>query len=368
MGASYMANTVPRGGVIERIKKRLWNRDVKEDVHFYARKRISFALRVVAGLHVGALLRLSSAACLGRAQDNDIVLHDPGIWEHHAKLQYIDGLWRLIDLGGNHVIRPIEMARRGRFLRSRYGLGAAEVILTQVVNLPLANRWFLPTPSGILILTSSALIFGFIVYFWSMYPVGDGERISSFSLAEAGFSDVSVVTLPRRKHEVIGYVSDHNEFKNLNLWLRQNFRANQFSLQVRIGSEIVARVREALDDPAFSVEYISPGVVGIHGKINSVELYERLNLIIGDLNGVVRIENDVLFFKKNIAESVKEHILPIRVVSVSPGENGSFSGDDGVRYFVGGILPDGAEVISIRSDVIEFKIGDHFLRHYLPGR
>jgi hypothetical protein len=79
----------------------------------------------------------------------------------------------------------------------------------------------------------------------------------------------------------------------------------------------------------------------------------------------VRIDDRVLLNEVKVPQPVKEHTLPIRVVDVIPGVHGSFSDGAGARYFVGGVLPDGAEVVAIRVDAIEFKVGGKSIFYHL---
>jgi len=39
---------------------------------------------------------------LGRASENRIVLHDPTVSKRHARLQCVDGIWFIEDLGSRH--------------------------------------------------------------------------------------------------------------------------------------------------------------------------------------------------------------------------------------------------------------------------
>ena len=40
--------------------------------------------------------------CIGRENDNDLVLEDPDVSSYHAKIEQVDGLWRLRDLGSTN--------------------------------------------------------------------------------------------------------------------------------------------------------------------------------------------------------------------------------------------------------------------------
>jgi len=47
--------------------------------------------------------------------------------------------------------------------------------------------------------------------------------------------------------------------------------------------------------------------------------------------------------------------LPVTVSSVMVGNPSYFLTDEGARYFVGGSLPDGAEVLAIDATQIQFR-------------
>ena len=55
-----------------------------------------------AGLGPGQRLPLEQVTTLGRAADNALVLPDPLISRHHARLTYRGGSWLVEDLGGRN--------------------------------------------------------------------------------------------------------------------------------------------------------------------------------------------------------------------------------------------------------------------------
>jgi hypothetical protein len=49
--------------------------------------------------------------------------------------------------------------------------------------------------------------------------------------------------------------------------------------------------------------------------------------------------------------------FPVKLRGVKIGDPSYFLTDRGARYFVGGVLPDGAEVLAIESDRIRLQVG-----------
>jgi hypothetical protein len=315
-------------------------------------------LRVTVGLHRGATLRLQGPTRLGSAPDNDIVLHDPGVRAHHAELRRLDGVWGLFDIEDGHEVRAIETARRGRFERRRHGLGAAELVFSQAMPARAARQRLQRNLARAVapVLLCLAVVLGAAVIIQLVPPVSAHLPNETQSLASDGFPDVKLVATPGIQPQLLGYVADAEALARLKSWLSQHDAQGKTSFQVRVGTELTARVREALADTALTVDYLPAGVVRVQGSSSNLATRERLRSLTAELSGVVRIDDRVAFLE--VADTTaREHLLPVRVVDVIPGENGSFSNGNGTRYFVGGVLPDGAEVVAIRADAIEFSIG-----------
>jgi FHA domain-containing protein len=104
----------PRRGVT--VCARILDRGVGDDAAGDERQRAELArvihdvagiapLRLVVDLGEGAtrefILRRRSTT-VGRASDNDIVLPRPDVSRHHARFDYRDDAWRLVDLGSTN--------------------------------------------------------------------------------------------------------------------------------------------------------------------------------------------------------------------------------------------------------------------------
>lgn len=330
----------------------------------------SFVLRVAGGLHQGATLRLRGRTRIGNAPDNDIVLHDPGVHPHHAELVRMDGAWVLFDVSDGREVRAIETARRGRFERRRFGLGAAELVLSQRAALAPAPA---PKPAFASRRRVAAAALGLVIALtgaYAMHVVRSAPLVqasSTRSLATEGFPDVEVVMTQAGAPRVLGFVEDRRVLARLQHWLAaQDGALSQAAAQVQVGSELAGLVRETLADNSLLVDYLPGGVVRVQGSSSSLATRERLRRLSDDLAGVARIDSRVAFLDTPVAPAMpREHSLPVRVTDVMAGEHGSFSSGNGVRYFVGGVLPDGAEVIAIRDDAVEFLVGDKRITYFL---
>ncbi len=323
------------------------------------------AVRVASGMHRGATLRLREAARLGSDESNDIVLRDPGVLPHHAELRRVDGVWALCDLDHGRTAAAIETAQRGRFERRRYGIGAAQIVISQARPLLLARRRvrarLVRLAAPLLLLLSAVL--GAVVIVQLVQPAVARSPAVARNLGAVGFADVQLAAAPGEPTVFSGYVDDAAGLARLQAWMQQNARGPN-SVQVRVGSELAARVREALQAPGLSVDYRGAGVVRVQGSTEDAAVRERLRRAAADLARAVRIDDQVAFIETPNTARI-EHPLPVRIVDVMPGENGSFSNGSGARYFAGAVLPDGSEVVAVRAEAIEFAVGSRRITYPL---
>lgn len=319
-------------------------------------------IRCVDGLHRGALARCRSAATLGSAEDNDIILRDPGVRAHHAELRRVDGRWLIFDAQNGNPLPVIESRRGVRSERRLHALGSAQLVLSQVLSAKervtgapngrgVSRQWrFVP-----LMLVGLSGLMGASVVVHLVQPAEARLQSGQRNLAVEGFPDVQWLALPGAAAELSGYVDDAHARQRLEAWLaRQNSRA--VLSHVRVGTELVSRVREGLRTPSLAVSYQGAGRVLVKGETDSKAVQERLQRLHDDLAGVVQIDNQTTLVARQSAR--REHRLPVKVQDVRTGVAGSFSDGEGARYFVGGVLPDGAEVVAIGADQIEFALGE----------
>jgi hypothetical protein len=197
-----------------------------------------------------------------------------------------------------------------------------------------------------------------------LLPTATANRIKGTrNLAAEGWPDVNLVGGENARIQAKGYVADADALKRLQTWIK----ANDFdtaSMNVRIGADLVNRVKEALaSDPTLTVAYLGSGTVRVSGVSDSLATRERLSRVKADLLNVVLIDDQVAIAPMGETKP-REHTLPIRIVDVRPGSThttGSFGTENNTRYFVGAVLPDGSEVVSIKSDSIEFSLDNKII-------
>lgn len=317
------------------------------------------ALRIIYGLHQGAALKIKDPIRLGSAADNDMVLQDPGVRPHHAELRRVDGVWGLFDLESGRALQAIETLRRGKFERRRHGLGAAELVFSQFKrrrgSSKLVQHSNPKRALAVLLLVLSVLLTGLAVSLGTrvFFPEPLEE---SRSLIREGFPDVKLITARNTQPRLIGYVDNEAALTGLKRWLNQQTSLQEPLLKVRVGEELAARVREALQSTQLTVQYISGGVVRLSGTTSDLDVREQIARLAADLRGVIRIDDNMSYIEPVEEVNISPYKMPVPVVGLIPGIQGSFGDGRGRRYFVGAVLPDGAQVVRIGPDVIEVSV------------
>jgi hypothetical protein len=325
-------------------------------------------LRVNAGLHRGALMKLEKPAFLGSALENDIVLLDPEIMEKHAQLLRVDNVWTLIKVIDNSIMVPFEIVRNGRFTRRRYAIGTAQITISQAdQNQPKKtvhnNKYSHKFLASILLVAAAAL--GSIVIVQVVRPAAANVIKGTRNLTSEGWPDVDLVGSEHIRILARGFVKDASSMKRLLDWLKVN-DFDSVTMTVRIGSDLAARVKEALAENTLPVVYVGAGTVRVTGTSENMATRERLSRIKADLANVVNIDDQVAFSQAEIKP--RQHVLPIRIQDVRVGtdeSNSSFSSDNGTRYFIGAVLPDGSEVLAIKKDGIAFTLDNRIITYPL---
>jgi hypothetical protein len=325
-------------------------------------------LRVSAGLHRGALLRLEKPASLGSSPDNDIVLSDPEVMQKHANLLRVDNVWTLVKATDSSAIMPFEISRSGRFIRRRYAIGTAQITISQadqsrVKKVTHKSKISHKLAASALLVVAAAM--GSIVMVQVVRPAAANVIKGTRNLAPDGWPDVDLVGSEDFRILARGFVKDADAMKRLLVWLKAN-DFDSVTMAVRIGTDLAARVKEALAENTLPVVYMGSGTVRVGGTSQNMATRERLNRIKADLAGVVNIDDQVVFSQAEVKP--RQHVLPIRIQDVrlgTDGSNSSFSADNGTRYFVGAVLPDGSEVVAIKKEGIEFALGDRIITYPL---
>lgn len=315
-------------------------------------------LHIDSGVHAGAQIRLAKTPVrLGSAPDNDVVLRDPGVMPHHAELRRVDGQWSLFVVEGTQAFPALTVKNHGAFVRQRHTIGASGLVLSQsagrsTVPQKQAFQWE-RVVAPVLFAVAAVVGAGAILHF--VKPVAPALVSHNKILVAEGWPDVRISSQPNMGVRVTGYVENPAALTALQSWLSANGMAKA-EVVVRVGDELTNRVREALGDSGLRVNYIPGGKVRIEGNSSDMALRSKVQLLAADLSGVVAVEDLVVY--DEAPPEPKAYPLPVRIVSLSPGEQGSFTTDSGARYFVGGILSDGAEVTAVLSDGVAFKLGE----------
>lgn len=92
------------------------------------------------------------------------------------------------------------------------------------------------------------------------------------------------------------------------------------------------------------------------GRALSQRFRQRVAELTHELSGVVSLDFGAVEAPYPPGE---KRPLPLRIVSIQVSAPAQFSTSDGVRYFVGARLPDGAEVVSIQPDRVLFRREGH---------
>lgn len=341
----------------------------------------SFALVITGGLHEGARLRERRCLTVGSSPSDDLVLRDPGVDPGHAEVARLNGAWAVLCSQGQHTraLAPVASLRRGRCLRQCFELGGARLVLTQVLGAgqllpqeavrgPMVHmtprRWALAGVAVVLALASAGLDVGQ----WPWASAQANREVPAEPdvrrLVAEGWPDVQLVSEPDGL-TARGYVDDAEQLERLHQWLdaqQAQWQAQRRTLvrQLRTGAELVTLVREALGGrtgTGVTVDYTGGGIVRVQGTVTDLSVRERLRRVSADLAGVVQIEDRLAVVDLPVSLP-KIRPLPFRILDVVPGPNGYFRADSGARYFVGATLADGAEVVSITPEAIEFQLGE----------
>ncbi len=326
------------------------------------------AVRIVAGMHRGAMMRLRDPVRLGSHDGSDLVLRDSDVRPNHAELRRVDGIWGLYDLHDGSVMPAFKTERRGRFVRQRHAIGSAQLVVTQSIPYVAPRPPMRKLVAKVLapMALVAALSICAIVTVQLVTPASARVVTGIRTLAGEGFPDVELVTTSNAAPLVRGFVDDAATLDKLQRWLSEQ-HMGQVMVTVRVGSELVARVSEALAEPELQVAYQAGGKVLVHGTSTKMTVRSHLRRLASDLAGVVRLDDRVVYIEE-IDNTPKAYVLPMRITDARPGNDesgGSFGTDTGARYFVGATLPDGSEVVAVHEDNIEFSLAGHRINYPL---
>ena len=281
--------------------------------------RSSATLRIVSGLHRGATMELTASDYLiGSGEDCDIVLCDPQVASHHCRLiqEWSGFVLRDLRTPTPRAISPGEVIYEGGAIEAQYDLGGVTLSLRQsaLARARPDNRRA----------RISSLLLPAVVIVTILLAVG--------SLVVPGHALQSVAVSGAAR------IAAGN---------RASFGSRHFTT-----SEVLEQARRALADENLHVE-LQDGRLYVEGRTPKLELKNRIHALAEDLRGTIAVEDHVAY--TDAADSGSPGPLPVRVRSVMVSNPSYFLTDTGARYFVGGVLPDGAEVLAIGAGEIQFR-------------
>jgi hypothetical protein len=284
---------------------------------------LTTTLRITSGLHRGASMELTAGDyLLGCAEDCDIVLRGTEVAARHCRLTRDWSGMTVLDL------RPaVAQSVKGR--RVTYYSGAIEVeydvggVQFTLRHPPPARTQSPPhqhaVPRPLLLIGIGGLLLAL-----TLTAIGGKVKQTQIAASHLDSAHARVVST----------------------------------------SDLVEEARRALADDAVSVE-LRNGRLIVAGRTSRTALKNRIHALAEDLQGAVLVEDHITYITAADSDSVPGP-LPVRVRSVMVGPPSYFLTDSGVRYFVGGVLPDGAEVLAIDTDQIRFSRGGHVVAYKLP--
>ena len=280
---------------------------------------IPATLKIATGLHSGASLELTAAEYLiGCGDDCDIVLRDSHVAARHCSLTRSWSGFSVQDLRSKapRPVPPGEIKYDGGAIEVQYEIGALQFVLRQTA--PLRDL----AESG-----------------------GAQDRSTSRTLLLVGLVGVLLAVMTVATTGKTAKADPSAEVQRLN---ELNARAQGAKTE-----RLVEQARQALADDTLKVE-LHDGRLLVEGNTTRAALKTRIQALADDLHGTIPVEDHVTYAEDS---GNSPGPLPIRVQSVMIGSSSYFITDNGARYFVGGVLPDGAEVVSIDVNEIRFARG-----------
>ena len=277
-------------------------------------------LKVETGLHAGACLKLAAGRYLiGCAPDCDIVLRDSHIAEQHCRLIRSWAGFSVRDVRSKPamLVAPQEVKYDGGSIEACYEVGGLRFVLRQPPPAEISRDASSSGGNAVKVrMALMILIVGVLLAAVCMASIEQGKRQGTG--AEARQPPLSGSGLDDKK-----------------------------------AASLIEQARLALADARIKVE-LHDGRLLVVGMTSETALKARIQALATDLRSTIPVEDRVNYVGVSVSPEGPQP-LPIRVQSVMVGPPGYFTTDNGARYFVGGVLPDGAEVVAIGADEIQFK-------------
>jgi Inner membrane component of T3SS, cytoplasmic domain/BON domain len=335
-------------------------------------------LLVRDGLHSGAWMSLRGQQLrVGSASDGDIVLTDPGMPPLAAQFVCSDDGWQLEappgdtqHADGTSAAPVAGESLNGRWRRRRWALhGVTLVVIDAAAIIPEAPTAGRHRHIGFKIALGACAA---LLSVGAVVAIAQISKPSSHALVAQALPALQALKLPdvrlRRADdgtlELAGQVNDPAEFAKLRDWLAGS-PVDDAHLRVQVGTALADQVRQALGGAAETkVTYTGGGHVRVEGSTRSADLKRQVQTLVAEMRGSVAIDDQLaLIDGKDGAPAQRP--LSIRIVNVMLGDAPYFQTDAGSTYFVGSVLPDGAEVIAIAPLEILFRLGDRDIAYRL---
>lgn len=257
----------------------------------------------------------------------------------------------------------LRVTQADQSIQSEYEIGGVLVSLTQLLpeqessvadelpGKPDPAKWQAPAAAIVTVILAVSALLGV----QRAAEPASAEQIAALvvagseALAERGFLSVRFRANGRGGLEVIGFVSDLAEERRLRQWLKRESYSG-VRVSVRQVPQLLDDVRQVLRDDALHVS-LHGRSLRIEGTTHQPPLKDRIRRLSAELRGWVEVDDRVVY----TPDSLTPGPLPIRLRGVMLDEPRYLVTDSGARYFVGGTLPDGAEVVSIATDGIRFQ-------------
>jgi hypothetical protein len=182
------------------------------------------------------------------------------------------------------------------------------------------------------------------------------ERIVAGNQALAGqkFDSIHFRQGAHGELEIAGLVSDRAEDRRLHQWLALG-KYGDANIAVQPVSELLDQVQHTFAGENLQVG-LHDGRLRITGTTQQVTVKDRVRSLADDLHSIITVEDGVAYMDAR-QRPVDAGPFPVKLRGVMVGHPSYFLTDTGARYFVGGVLPDGAEVLSIEATRIRFLVG-----------
>lgn len=270
-----------------------------------------FELRVLDGLHQGAALPLFGEQwSVGANADADLLLNDPGVAEHHARLQLADGCWSVQAEAGllkdskGHVLAQIaELA-----LNTVFSIGSVRLCVS-----PADQPWP-PAPSPAPAASESAVQAPLALKLSSI-PSSQQKRLLSLLLAFAVLTAVAGIIFSGERKAQASLMPPVIQKPELG----SPFEVRQQLLKMLSERELTARV---------SLQVIN-GQISLSGDVSQedADLVARmLDRFAGQFETAVPVISRV---------RTRDGALPFKIVQIIGGPNGHVVLEEGTRLFVG---------------------------------